>query len=281
VGIVWIDMNRNGVKERNEPALPGIPVEASTLVTTRASRAALQSTEVRAGVIAEVMSGSHGRATTAADGSYRIAGLQRGRYQVVATLSGRGLSRTWDSGGTATWTGQVDLSGGRGRFDSAAAGTSSLVGSLRRVGSLVPVPGAPVSCVWAGLDGVLGTWDDAVMTSTTSSTGEFGFGAVPWGQYACASSDARGAGATSTASVGSSGAGRVALLVGSPSAGFTPGVVTVAAPPAREAAATDGVTWQAPVALPRTGSDTGLVVVIGLSLVVSGLALRRRSAVGR
>ncbi|MFM7069298.1 MAG: SdrD B-like domain-containing protein [Actinomycetes bacterium] len=255
-GVVWIDFNHNGVQDDGEPPLPGILVEATQISPTA----------FRASLIADLVTGSYGRAVTESDGSYVIRGLRRTAYKVVGQLEVPGLKRTWDTGGTATWSVTASLVSGFSEVDMAAAGSANLGGTVQRQDTLEVVPNAPVACTWAGVDGVVGTWDDVDVSTTTAADGTFSLEGMPYGEYQCTSSDPSDGASTSMTAMVTAQQSTVQMLVGKGSAGFRP----VAQPVALRTAAPAE-------ALALTGSNSTILLLVGFALIVTGADLRRRS----
>jgi LPXTG-motif cell wall-anchored protein len=227
-GIVWIDINKNGKRESKEPLLPGITVTLSSVVS---------SSSVRSHALS---------ATSAADGSYVIKGVDAGNYTVTAKLSASvGLTKFWDSKGSADWKVPVTvISLGEAKADFAAVGNTTMSGTVVSSSSVNP-KNAKVSCTWVGIDGQLGTDDDVVYTATTNSVGAYSIPSTPSGKFSCVAEDAV-SGKKSTGSVASIAAG-------------SRGNVSVAA-------LKFGI-------LPETGSSSKVQVWMAFMMLLAGLAV--------
>lgn len=133
--------------------------------------------------------------TTAADGTYLVAGLPLGAYTVMANPP-VALTQTYDADGPGTAsTSAVSLTAGAPvnlLQDFSYTGTASL-GDLvwhdRNADGVVDpgeegIAGVVVTATWAGPDGVLGTADDIVLPSvTTAADGTYTIPNLPAGTY--------------------------------------------------------------------------------------------------
>jgi serine-aspartate repeat-containing protein C/D/E len=183
---VWIDANSNGVQDTGEASVAG--------VTVRLLNASGQ-------VIATQL--------TDANGNYLFTGLAAGQYavQVVApsgykfTTANAGTNdaadsdTVWDGTGTQTGTtGLVTLQIGESNRTVDAGVKVCLV----KIGDKVwldadadgvqdageaGVAGVTMTLTGTGADGVFGTQDDTVRTTTTDASGNYLFSDVAWGQY--------------------------------------------------------------------------------------------------
>jgi hypothetical protein len=159
-GLVWVDTDRDGVKDTTEAVLPGVPVSLSP----------------RGGSpIASVVTG--------ADGRYAFTGLGAGAYDVTATLSAAGIAPSWDTDGGTDWTVAVDVTTGTARADLAAAGTNSLSGQVYYPATDTGSPAAVVEIRWSGLDGILGNADDTMFSVVADPEGRFQLNDIPPGTY--------------------------------------------------------------------------------------------------
>ena len=68
---------------------------------------------------------------------------------------------------------------------SGSTSRTPTTGSLMASRTICHWPASP-SATWPGVDGVLGTSDDLILTTTTSSTGIYAFTNLPWGTYTVA-----------------------------------------------------------------------------------------------
>ncbi|MDX2343227.1 MAG: SdrD B-like domain-containing protein, partial [Acidimicrobiia bacterium] len=134
--------------------------------------------------------------TTDANGDYLVSNLPAGAYTVVvnpATLPS-GMTQTYDADGTVTaHTSSYSLGDGEDNDaqDFGYTGDGS-IGDLvwldTNADGLVTtgepgIPEIPVQLTWSGEDGVLGTDDDHVFTTTTDSDGNYTFPNLPGDLY--------------------------------------------------------------------------------------------------
>ncbi|MBH0082191.1 SdrD B-like domain-containing protein [Salinibacterium sp. SWN167] len=191
---VWLDLDKDGVKDAGEPGLPGVDV---TLVWFGPDGVAGGGDDV---TFVE---------TTDANGEYLFDGLPEGNYTVTvdtATLPA-GLLPTFDadaganqptpgtpaSGVAANSTTAVALPAGTDldTIDFGYAATGSLGDTvwLDQNGDGVVdsdeagIPDVGVTLTWAGLDGILGNADDVVSTTTTDENGNYLFEDLPIGTF--------------------------------------------------------------------------------------------------
>jgi len=182
--LVWLDLDTNGARNGQEPGLPGIGVD----VTSGGPDGVL-------GTADDVAY----HTVTAADGSWQVSGLPAGPVSVVLDPATFPVGVTPvsdpDAGapnGRAAGTlsaGQHDLTYDFGLAGSAELGDRVWV-DTNRDGVQDPgepgVPGATVQATWAGVDGVLGTADDVVLTRTTGANGGYLFDNLPAGGFTVA-----------------------------------------------------------------------------------------------
>lgn len=166
--VVWWDLNRDGVQDPGEPGIPGVTVRASgpngIVLTT----------------------------VTDADGGYAFTNLPDGDWTVDVTGGvPAGFTATFDSDGGSDSTSDVTLATSDLEQDFGFAGTASIGDRVwldfDRDG--VQDAGEPgiesvdVTLRWAGVDGLLDTADDVVLTDTTDSNGEYLFPGLPVGDF--------------------------------------------------------------------------------------------------
>lgn len=193
-GTIWIDINNNGKREANEPVLPGITVTLTVGTSPPIT------------------------VTTSGDGSYSIKGLEAGTYTVVATLaSSTGLTKSWDSNGTADWKVPVTVASQSSVFaDFAAVGKASVAGTVISSTSEVKPSGAKIECTWVGVDGKMGTDDDVVYSTTATASGTYTIPSMPYGEFSCVASDSasgkKSSGADATIKAGTTGKVSIAAL---------------------------------------------------------------------
>jgi LPXTG-motif cell wall-anchored protein len=171
-GITWVDMNRNDVRDENEPFLKN-----TKLVATQDSSVASQSVS-STGVSAVSFSLS-----TDENGYYEVPKLAPGKWTVAAVLSIKELDRVYDSVGAADWkvTTTVPVNG-VGVADFAAAGKSTI--SL----SIPDESISKVDALWAGSDSSFCSKDDLVFTGQVTS-GKLKLTGVPNGNYRISETD--------------------------------------------------------------------------------------------
>ncbi|NHZ70249.1 MAG: DUF11 domain-containing protein [Proteobacteria bacterium] len=177
---VWYDVNGDGVQDAGEPGLGGVTVTATFF-----------GLDGVAGGRDDVVR----TAVTGPDGSYVLDNLPGGVYRVDidgATLPG-GMSPTFDRDGTADGSTEVALNNGDSVLDVdfGYIGTG-LIGDtiwwdLDRDGSRIASEpgwsGIDVVVTWFGVDGVIGTPDDAVLTTATNVGGLYLVQGLPAGSY--------------------------------------------------------------------------------------------------
>ncbi len=176
---VWLDLDRDGVQQPDEPGLVGVDVGV-----TWAGGDGAFGTADDVGLAA----------TTGADGGWGIDRLPAGRFRVAMADPGADLVPTYDlDDGTTGPDGTAELVLGDGEArDDADVGyagpheVGDLVwfdvddsGSLD--GDEVGLDGLDVTLVWDGLDGTAGTADDVTLTTTSAAGGLYGFAGLPSG----------------------------------------------------------------------------------------------------
>lgn len=155
-GAVWIDFDRDGKWDSNEPSLPQTP-----LVAELTEAAVLSAQSVRSSVRTQ---GTTIRLTTDSAGRFSVGSLTPGKWRVKALLTTEALETVYDSGGQLDWTldAVVPLNGvGVGTF--AAAGNTTILNS--------PVPSGTtqVNVRWEGADKKFNTLDDVLFTLKVSN----------------------------------------------------------------------------------------------------------------
>ncbi|MDR7276776.1 Ig-like domain-containing protein [Catenuloplanes atrovinosus] len=209
LGVVWFDRNQDGDRDPGEWPLPGVQVRISRVTGDGAALAAATAVPSRT-------------ATTAADGGYRFAGLPPGDYRVTAAVSADGFSYSSDSDGDDDWSVTVrtgDAATATAEF--AGIGRGAFDGVIYDNATGAPIAGANVTCRWAGLDDVMRTADDVLMTVDASPTGGFTLTSLPYGAYECGGRDPRTGAASAVAQVAVLSADRqhVPLPVGTTDSG--------------------------------------------------------------
>jgi LPXTG-motif cell wall-anchored protein len=182
---------------------------------------------------------------TDAAGRYVFESVQPGSWSVRATLSSPALSQVYDSSGNVDWVVPVSVPvNGEARGDFAAAGTAKLVGTLTTTSGARVMDGT-ATVRWAGPDGVLGN-DDDVAFDVTITDGSFSIEGIPAGAYSITGAASDGREAAGDRVTVSSGTNRAELVV--------------------------------PEELPETGSDSRTFALLGVVLLLAGVAVRRRPA---
>ena len=176
----WMDVNRDGVQDADEPALPGV-----TVTLTRADGSAV--TDASGNPVAAV--------TTDAAGKYKFENLLPGDYKVSfqapagyeATTSEAGDDRAADSNGASASVtlvqGQTDDT-----IDFGAVGTGVIGDQLfldvNQNGGNAPdagdkvLPGVKVTLTWTGPGGITRTYE-----TTTDADGKYKFENLLPGEY--------------------------------------------------------------------------------------------------
>ena len=176
----WMDVNRDGIQDADEPALPGV-----TVTLTRADGSAV--TDASGNPVAAV--------TTDANGKYKFENLLPGDYKVSfqapagyeATTSEAGDDRAADSNGASASVtlvqGQTDDT-----IDFGAVGTGVIGDQLfldvNQNGGNAPdagdkvLPGVKVTLTWTGPGGITRTYE-----TTTDADGKYKFENLLPGEY--------------------------------------------------------------------------------------------------
>ncbi len=177
--LVWLDLDLDGTRNGAEPGLPGIGVD----VTWAGLDGDL-------GTADDIVY----QTVTAADGSWQVGGIPAGPIAVEldgATFPAGTAPVSDPDGGVAdgSATGALAAAATDLTYDFGLAGTAALGNRVwndtNRDGvqdSGEPgIPGATVQATWAGIDGVIGTPDDVVLTDTTGANGAYLFDNLPAG----------------------------------------------------------------------------------------------------
>ncbi len=180
-GVVWLDLNANGVEDAGEPGIPSIDV---TLTWFGGDGVAGGGDDV---VFTD---------TTGATGNYLFPNLPAGGYSVVvdtATLPS-GAAQTFDSDGVGTpdasvltlAVGEDNLDQDFGYSGGASVGDTiwwDLDGDSAQQAGEPGLGGIDVTLTFAGIDGVFGNGDDAVYVTTTDAAGMYLFTDLPSGSF--------------------------------------------------------------------------------------------------
>ncbi len=178
---VWLDLNGDGVQDPMEPGLPAVEVTVTWYGADG----------VPAGGDDIVLP----TYTTDATGLYTADGLPDGSYGVAVTAGvPAGLVNSYDEDldlDDQTEVAGLVAGGNHPSADFGYAGTGSIGDTvwwdLDDDGSQGPgepgLAGVDMTLTWAGLDGVAGTGDDVVLTTTTDGDGGYLFEHLPPGDY--------------------------------------------------------------------------------------------------
>ena len=176
----WMDVNRDGIQDADEPALPGV-----TVTLTRADGSAV--TDASGNPVAAV--------TTDANGKYKFENLLPGDYKVSfqapagyeATTSEAGDDRAADSNGASAAVtlvqGQTDDTIDFGAVGTGVIGDQLFVdvnqngGNAPDAGDKV-LPGVKVTLTWTGPGGITRTYE-----TTTDADGKYKFENLLPGEY--------------------------------------------------------------------------------------------------
>ena len=177
---VWMDVNRDGIQDADEPAMPGV-----TVTLTRADGSAV--TDASGNPVAAV--------TTDANGKYKFENLLPGDYKVTftnpagyeATVSDAGDDRGADSNGTeaavSLTQGQDDATVDYGLVGTGVIGDQLFVDVNQNGGSAPdagdkPLAGVKVTLTWTGPGGITRTYE-----TTTDAEGKYKFENLLPGEY--------------------------------------------------------------------------------------------------
>ena len=241
VGVVWLELTKDGKLQTGEPLL------GQYVVTLRLN-----------GVVVATK-------TTGSKGEFEFADLAPGTYVVTVTLAdGSPFVRSSDTDGSADWVvNAVVKANETASVEYAAVGAAKTGGKAVRIqgGSTTIIPKAKVTCTWAGLDGKLGTADDADFTTTAGKDGTYLIKGIPTGKYSCVAVDPVTKGKTTVDSVS----------------------VTAASAKKSDAAVKTALLkiTGAGQTLPETGSNTAGMVWMIFALIASGFAAMSIAATRR
>ena len=174
IGEVWFDINKNNVREANEPLLPGLPVSLTPRATVSSKSAK--------GVVKSFAS----TLTTDSNGGFDFSSLEPGSYTISGNLpDSTGISKSWDSDGNTDWTvNVVVVANETKRGDLAGIGEAGFLGQVTNGPDGSPTPGAEVTALWAGFDKKIGTTDDVSFKTKANSKGQYSLNGVPIGKFA-------------------------------------------------------------------------------------------------
>ena len=177
---VWMDVNRDGIQDADEPAMPGV-----TVTLTRADGSAV--TDASGNPVAAV--------TTDANGKYTFENLLPGDYKVsftnpagyAATVSDAGADRAKDSNGTESVVslaqGQDDATVDYGLVGTGVIGDQLFVDVNQNGGGAPdagdrPLAGVKVTLTWTGPGGITRTYE-----TVTDAEGKYTFKDLLPGEY--------------------------------------------------------------------------------------------------
>ena len=177
---VWMDVNRDGLQDADEPAMPGV-----TVTLTRADGSAV--TDASGNPVAAV--------TTDANGQYKFENLLPGDYKVTftnpagyeATISDAGDDRGLDSNGSSASVslaqGQDDMTVDYGLVGTGVIGDQLFVDVNQSGGDALdagdkPLAGVKVTLTWTGPGGITRTYE-----TTTDADGQYRFENLLPGEY--------------------------------------------------------------------------------------------------
>ena len=176
----WMDVNRDGLQDSDEPALPGV-----TVTLMRADGSA----------VTDASGNPVGAVTTDAAGRYVFENLLPGDYKVsftnpagyAATVSDAGGDRAADSNGTESAVslaqGQDDATVDYGLVGTGVIGDQLFVDVNQNGGDALdagdkPLAGVKVTLVWTGPGGITRTYE-----TTTDADGQYRFENLLPGDY--------------------------------------------------------------------------------------------------
>jgi LPXTG-motif cell wall-anchored protein len=180
-GVVWFDIDKDGILDDREPVLPDVAVE----LRERGVRAAsVRDARVAAAAL------TSGSTRTDAQGRYSFPLVRPGNYDVVAKSALKGLVPSSDSDGGTDWVVGASITSGPLEVDFASTGSAKLTGTAsERSGGTIP--NAKVSCTWPGLDGIAGTKDDIEFSTQADANGGYEIDGMPFGDLKCSVVDPR------------------------------------------------------------------------------------------
>jgi LPXTG-motif cell wall-anchored protein len=262
--LLFLDLNDDGVQDAGDPSLSGVRFNLSSAsVSAHSSMFSA----------ASVSLADHGPScVSSGEGLCAIDGVPYGDYQLRVDPDSvpAGVSTTADPDQVKDLHTNVSVSGAADTTEAfGVAGVAGVAGTVfsdsNHNGQVdpsdPPLANVQIAITFAGADGVFGTDDDLVITTTTDGAGRFSAGNLPYGNYrvqVVASSVPPGMSAPPSTDVH--------LAPDAPHVDMPVPLV-----PSNPASAT----------LPRTGGDVASLVAAGLAFIGAGVALllsRRRRA---
>lgn len=207
VGVLWFDLDGDGVRDAGEPPIPGVQIE---LVPDEVGPT---STRLHAATAAAA------QATTDSAGEYSFTGMPYGTYRVVISLPGGARMTAGPGIGGVPETVELDgevlaLAIGVAGDESASIVITDTTGS--------PIPGAEVTATWAAGDGECGTSDDVSFTVTANAAGVVTLEGVPAGRWCFTATAAGWSEGEGVLELGGESTGQVTIvLTAAPGLAFT------------------------------------------------------------
>ncbi|MGI9529257.1 MAG: SdrD B-like domain-containing protein, partial [Acidimicrobiia bacterium] len=176
---VWLDTNGDGAQDAGELGIPDVPVQ----LTWPGEDGVLGGGDDETFLT-----------TTDSSGMYLFEGLPPGEYQ-VDVIGGlpSAADNTFDEQGPLDSSAVVNLSNGESHLttDFGYQGTATIGDTVwwdlngdDVIDSGEPgIPGVEVTLTYGGVDGVVGTADDLMFTTTTDDTGAYAFTNLPAGNF--------------------------------------------------------------------------------------------------
>jgi large repetitive protein len=172
-GSMWFDTNTDGIKQAAEPMVTGGSLSVGGYT--------FGANGIDNGWTGDDVAFAPKAVAVSVSGSYLVTGLLPGKYKVnlgtVYNLRGLTASTHPFLNGMKTVGQAVGLTGQN-------FGMSSLLPAYGQVnGTTTGANNVPMTLKWSGLDGAIGTADDATFTATSMATGTFGFKNLPLGLF--------------------------------------------------------------------------------------------------
>ena len=181
-GVIWLDLNENGLQDKGEPGLPGVSVSAEPDVVAPAGF-----NGVTTAAVYSASTDKKGRYSfKVAPGDYVISAILSSSYLYESFAKDPKTKKLLTS---ESWTFKVKVASNENKSANfAAAGNGEVQGNVFFTSGAI-VAGATVECLWSGFDGILGTEDDVVITTKADANGGFALKGIPGGQYSCTGID--------------------------------------------------------------------------------------------
>jgi hypothetical protein len=178
-GALWLDLDQDGVRDVGEPGIPGAvvwfgspdPIEGE--LTSATAYAYQTSTGAAGAYLAENIP----------YGSWILGTPEVGELALVDTRPATPLPAA---------TQLITLDTDALEVNFPLAGPGEITGATVHYTDGRPAPGVTVTLRWAGVDGVLGTDDDVLITVVTGPDGLFDLTGLPTGDYLISGTDGAG-----------------------------------------------------------------------------------------